>query len=43
MYCTYNVPHVEPFRVIKMNEAWVNLGMPLYSWFYYLLLGPVHL
>ena len=43
VYYTYNVPHVGPFRVIEMKKAWVILGLPLYSRFYYLLLGPVHL
>lgn len=43
VHFTYNVPHVGPFRVIEMNEAWVTLDIPLYSWFYYLLLSPGHL
>lgn len=43
VHCTYNVPHVGPLRVIEMNEAWVALSKPLYSWLHYLLLSPVHL
>lgn len=40
MHRTYNVPHIGPFWVI---EVWVTFGVPLYSLFYKLLLGPVHL
>lgn len=43
VFCTYNVPHVGPLRIIEMNEAGVPLSVSLYSVFYYLLLSPVHL
>lgn len=43
VYYTYNVPHVGPFGVIEMNDVWVAMGVPLNSWFYNLLLDPVHL